>query len=316
MKRLLPISLVATSFNEATNAPAWCASLLQMRELPSELVIADSESTDGTVDLLRALLAGSPFPIVVLSGKCGIAEGRNRAVAAARFEHVAITDFGVTFDQCWLSELYAALTEAEWVGGVYKITWKNTVQRSFSRLFDIPANALSEAEFLPSSRSFGIRKTLFEASGGYATTLVLGEDTEFVFRLKRLGASYKLARSAVVGWLPRETLTALIKQSYRYAYWDGVAGQNSGRVAHVIFLAVLVVPPVAITAASPAWGPVALAVSASALWAKASWNTYRSSHHGLATFRDAMTYAVATIGSCAGYAAGVMSKALRAGWRR
>lgn len=310
-REALPVSLVVTSFNEVRNVLAWCKSLLAMDTWPSEIIVADSDSTDGTVDELRRCLDGH-LHLVILHGRCSISEGRNKAISAAANENVVITDFGVTFDRSWLRNMHSVLVTNDWAGGCYIITAGNPIQNAFARLFDVEPERLVEASFLPSSRSFGVRRSVFIAANGYDTSLVLGEDTALVSKLRGLGLRYQLARNAVVHWHPRESLHAIYVQNYRYAYWDGRASQNAGRWLHIAFW--IVISMAALTGSLVAgWQGAAggLAVSAAILYAKVAPNTLRCSSHSLPQILDLVVYYTTTTGSALGYLAGSFARLRR-----
>lgn len=308
----LPISLIVTCFNEERNVADWCKSLLDMEAWPSEIVISDSDSTDNTVIELRKHLEGNGFDLVILPGKCTISEGRNRAVARARFEHVAITDFGVIFDRRWLTTLNQTLSNNDWAGGCYTMVWQNSVQRAYCRLFDVNAATLDEKRFLPSSRSFALTKSAFQAAGGYDTTLELGEDTALVLRLRSMPLRYRLERQAIVHWFPRRDIRAVYLQNYRYAYWDGLASQNIGRWLHVLFWAVITLTPVA-SLVSPSWGYKlgVLAGAMTLLFAKTSSNTLRGTSRSWARPMDLFIYYVTITGSVLGFIMGTLHRWLK-----
>jgi glycosyltransferase involved in cell wall biosynthesis len=308
----LPISLIVTCFNEEGNVRAWCSSLLAMDALPAEIVVSDSDSTDRTVALLREALEQQGPVLVIIPGRCSIAEGRNRAIEQARHERIAITDFGVTFERPWLSALHEALDDCDWVGGCYRLTSRNRVQSSFTRLFDVLPDQLDESSFLPSSRSFALRRSCFAAAGGYDTSLILGEDTAYVLRLRSLPLRYRLERRAIVHWLPRDSLHAIYLQNYRYAYWDGRAGQSAGRWTHVAFWAAVTSPALfaaMVAKSGTSWAALALAATAiGILAAKVARNTLRSSAQTLPRPIDLLVYYVTTTGSVIGYLAGVWQR--------
>lgn len=302
-----PISLIVTCYNEEESVTSWCDSFLAMESLPQELIIADSDSTDNTIRKLREGLSGYPGKLVILEGKCNISAGRNKAITAASHKKIAVTDFGVTFHPLWLPKLSDSLDFYDWVGGVYELVWGNSVEKSFCRLFNTPADKLDASSFLPSSRSFGLTRKAFLEVGGYNESLAIGEDTDLVLRLKCSGLTYQLVREALVYWSPRSTIKSIYIQNYRYAYWDGVASQNHGRWNHIAFWIVLLAMPIAGAASFNGRGIVpGLLASIAVLFLKTSRNTRRSCS-GLPRPLDMLVYATTILASSIGYISGLFS---------
>jgi hypothetical protein len=77
--------------------------------------------------------------------------------------------------------------------------------------------------FLPSSRSVLFRRSAWERVGGYPEWLDYCEDLVFDFALKRSGARFAFAPTAVVWFRPRMSLRAFFRQYFLYARGDGKA---------------------------------------------------------------------------------------------
>lgn len=231
-------SLIVTCFNEEVRIRDWVSSFLRMTKLPKEIVLVDSESTDNTLVIFNDVMSTSDYEgkINIIKTKCNISQGRNIAISNASFEVCLITDFGVKFNPDWCANLYNAMLGYDWAGGIYQLISDNIVQDSFRRLFDLRISEINVDNFLPSSRSFAMTKSIHSAVGGYDENLEIGEDTDLIYRLKKLNARYCLVKNAVVYWWPRENYKDLFKQNFRYAYWDGLARNNYGRLNHIAFL--------------------------------------------------------------------------------
>lgn len=303
----LSISLIVTSYNEENNVREWATSLLAMTSLPYEIILADSGSTDNTLAILDEVFAESSVKLRVLHGRCTIPEGRNNAMKAATCEKFAITDFGVVFHPDWLQEIYDGLCQADWVGGYYQMKGKNAVQHSYCRLFDRPAGKVDEKQFLPSSRSFGIRQSLFETTGGYDETLPIGEDTDFVLRLRAMQKPYLFLPKALVTWFPRDTLKKIFTQHYKYAFWDGRAGQNNGRLIHVFMAFALVILPIFLLALSPVLAVICAAISIGMICVKIARNVHRNKYKPRLKGSDVCVYVAVILGSSIGYLSGLFS---------
>jgi glycosyltransferase involved in cell wall biosynthesis len=83
------ISVVLPTYNGADHIAAAVRSLRAQTVPPWEVVISDSGSTDGTLDIVRAELAGAPFPVRILPRRtAGMVKNWNAAISAARGEFV------------------------------------------------------------------------------------------------------------------------------------------------------------------------------------------------------------------------------------
>lgn len=302
------ISLIVTCFNEGLSIEKWCRSFLKLSKLPNEVIIADANSSDDTVPQLKKYLKGYHGTLIILSGKCNISAGRNKAIRAANNKKIAITDFGIQFHPSWIENISLALNYNDWVGGVYEITWDNSIQRSYAKLFGLSAEKINEKVFLPSSRSFGLTKDTFALSGGYNESLFIGEDTELVLRLRSLSLKYSLIREAIVYWKPRASLSLIYLQHYKYAYWDGIAGQNRGRWLHILFITSIITIPVNSYFLFKFQGLIAgLLLSVFLVLCKTNINTARTKS-GTPNLLDVIVYLSTVTGSCVGFAAGLIRK--------
>src|SRR5207247_2481502 len=79
MARNASVSVIIPTWNEAKYLPALLDSLQNQTRSPLEILIADSESTDGTQDLAEARGA-----LLVPGDRRGPGEGRNRGARSAR----------------------------------------------------------------------------------------------------------------------------------------------------------------------------------------------------------------------------------------
>lgn len=196
---------------------------------PSEIVVCDGGSTDGTAGLLRTLGADLPLRVVEEAG-ANIARGRNCAIRAASEDVLAITDAGCVIDSEWLERITEPLLrspEVDAVGGGYSLIGNTLVQR-WTRASSLPLDMQSPEDFLPSSRSFAVRRGAIERAGLYPEQLTFaGEDTALVLRMKQQGARFVTRWDAMVHWYPRPTLGAFLRQHYLYGLGDGEA-RNSG----------------------------------------------------------------------------------------
>jgi glycosyltransferase involved in cell wall biosynthesis len=299
------VTLICTLFNEAETIRDWCASLLAMSVAPTELVIVDAMSTDGTGQIITDSLAGSDVALRIIRQPCNISEGRNIATRAANTEKVAVCDAGVRFDRMWLERIAQGMDNAEWVGGYYKLGGTLSIQKAFRNLFEIPVQKVDAANFYPSSRSFAYRKSAWALVGGYDESLKIAEDTDFVKRLRASGASYIFVPDAIVCWDVRNTVKATWLQHYRYAFWDAIAGQAAWRTKHGLFYLVMFAQLlVALLIGSPLLMAMAIAI----IWIKPTLNIRRLGLVRPAGPIEVFIYYMVGAASTIGYANGLFKK--------
>lgn len=225
-KLQLPISVVITTFNEASNIEKWCDSLLAQTAVPSELIVVDSESNDSTLSKIDQKMKGSNIVTKLITKKCNISEGRNIAIDAASNEKIAVTDGGVELVPEWLYRIYNGLEHSEVVAGYYSFGGNNKYQKAYKSLFYVGTESVDSKAFLPSSRSLGLLKKCWKSVGGYNEDFRIGEDTDFDLKLKKAGFKFFFEPLALVEWELRPTLAAMFKQQYLYSKWDGIIRQN------------------------------------------------------------------------------------------
>src|SRR5215210_2695466 len=104
----MQIAVILTVLNEAEALPRLLESLAAQTLRPDEIVVAEGGSRDGTAAVLaeHAARLGLPLRVVDAPG-ANIAQGRNRAIAAATSEIIAATDAGVRCPPEWLARLTA-----------------------------------------------------------------------------------------------------------------------------------------------------------------------------------------------------------------
>ncbi len=218
----MKISLVSTVFNEADNIRAMITGLLNQTRPADELIIVDGGSTDDTVARLRAF--GDAVTVLVEPG-CNISEGRNRGIAVATGDVIAVTDAGTVHHRTWLEELTAPFTHdpaCNAVAGFFQAAPTTVFEAAMGATVLPLVDEIDPETFLPSSRSVAFRKTAWAAIDGYPEWLDYCEDLVFDMRLQQLGA-FEFAPTALVDFRPRGSLGAFFTQYYRYARGDGKA---------------------------------------------------------------------------------------------
>jgi glycosyltransferase involved in cell wall biosynthesis len=219
-------SVVITTKNEIGSIKGLLHSLEKQAGL-GELVIVDGGSTDGTVQAIEEFKSTASCPVKIISDPhANIARGRNIAIENAQGEIIAVTDAGCEVGPTWLASLVQPMVENPnigMVGGFFKAAKGSLSHNILSAVTIPPLYEIQAGRFLPSSRSFGFRKSVWQQVGKYPEWLPICEDLVFDLKLKRSQVPYEFAPDAWVTWFVRSTWWEYFWQYYRYARGDGHA---------------------------------------------------------------------------------------------
>lgn len=171
---------------------------------PTQLLVVDNGSADGTAELL------AQWPVTVLTEPVHVpvAAARNRAAASAYGSLIAFTDDDCVPTPTWLEALLAS-----WRDGVALVQGRTTADpvghvQPLSRSQWTPAEA-----GLYETSNIAYDAAAFRAAGGFDEAFAgevaqvlgprfgrypFGEDTELAWRVKRTGGSSRFAATAVV----------------------------------------------------------------------------------------------------------------------
>lgn len=170
------ITIIVPTKNEEKNIPSFVSSLPPM----VQLIVVDA-SSDSTPDLIRQI---RPENTKIVYSHARIAEARNLGVDMARSRWLLFTDADCSFPPDYFPALHFLWPADAYYGpkisdGPYQQYYRNFSlwQERFDR-FGIPA--VSGSNFL-------VRRDVFQAVGRFDPQLLVNEDTELGFRLKKFG---------------------------------------------------------------------------------------------------------------------------------
>lgn len=238
MPDIVPASLILTTLNEGKTVQIFFESLIHQTVFPAEIVVCDGGSTDKTLELLFTVERhGIPIHIHTETGAT-IARGRNHAIEHSLYDILVVSDCGCILHSDWLEKITLPLLmdpSCEVVAGGYVLEGKTYFQKIASAA-EIPVAEIPERLYLPSSRSFALRKKSWQEVGGYPEDLSFaGEDTALCMQLKAAGKKFITQRDARVTWFPRVTLHAYIKQHYFYGVGDGESRMKTTFYVKIFF---------------------------------------------------------------------------------
>lgn len=191
-----------------------------------------NESQESINKLLNALNSQTlkADEIIIIDAKdynnCSRSKGRNIAIKKAKNEVIAITDAGCSPHKYWLEKITALFKDAEVdvVAGGYRMVANNNFEKAESIFLGIKQKDIT-ADFMPSARSMAFTKSIWKKAGGFPESLTqTAEDTQFNIELLKVGARFKVAKSAIVDWYMPKNIFEFAKKIKNYAKGDVKSG--------------------------------------------------------------------------------------------
>ena len=221
------VSVVIPVRNEALSLPALFESLAHQTFAPSEIVLVDGGSTDGTADRVRAMAEAEPRIRLIEAGPATPGRGRNVGITAVRHEWVALTDAGAWVEPTWLEELVTAARREPHVSVVYG-NYEPVTDTFFTRCaalaYVAPKNAAARGSLRgPSTISMLLTREVWELVGGFPD-LRAGEDLIFMERVADLGVHIAWAPAATVWWQLQPSLVSTFRRFITYSRHNVRAG--------------------------------------------------------------------------------------------
>lgn len=258
------VAVAMTVRNDPDGTRVTLDSLREQSLAPSEVVVVDGGSTDGTREMLAAYAEAWPALSVIDAPGDNIAQGRNRAIRSATCDIVACTDAGCRADERWLERITAPLRNsgADFVAGFYEIEPANLLERVIGlATMRGQLEPVDPERFNPSARSVAFTREIWRRAGGYPEWLRYSEDTLFDHKVRALRPRWHFEERAIVRWRPRTGLRQLWKQFYAYGTGRGRTGIDAASFHHNIRDGVLVIAAMLLAFVTP-WSLLVAAVLA------------------------------------------------------
>ena len=194
---------------------------LQRYAGPWEVVVVDNGSADGTPDVVREAQASMPNLVLVEEPKRGIGRARNRGVEASSGDLLLFVDADDVVGEGWLARMAAALADHPFVCGSVESDQLNQGAAERFNPFASPEDAgpRKAFDFLPfaPTGNLGLRRSAFEAVGGFQRLSGSGSDVDLSWRLLLAGYPLHFVPEAVIHYRYRESVGATLRQSMFYA---------------------------------------------------------------------------------------------------
>jgi glycosyltransferase involved in cell wall biosynthesis len=212
----LELTVVIPCRNAAALLPAMLDSLAA--DPPAgewEIVVVDDRSTDETARVAEDR-RDLPVRVIRTSGPGGPGAARNAGAAHARGDLLLFLDHDDQVDRGYIAAMTAALRDADLVAGTLDVRRLNPRWVVESRPDSVVDGLFEHFDFLPYAPScaMGIRRSVFEAVGGFAARD--GEDVDLSWRAQLQGYRIAHAPGAVLHYRYRSTFVGLVRQAITY----------------------------------------------------------------------------------------------------
>lgn len=173
---------------------------------------------DGSVDATREVVETFDGVTVLVGPKRGPSAARNVGARVASTRLLCFVDADDVVGDGWANAMVTSLQQHEVVTGPLDLAslnepaWAGTRGTGWGRELDRFEGAFPYA----SSCNLGIRRSVFDAIGGFDETLTVGEDLELSLRLSLAGHHIHFDDRAVVHYRTRTSMLAIARQAFRY----------------------------------------------------------------------------------------------------
>ncbi|HNQ28043.1 MAG TPA: glycosyltransferase family 2 protein [Aquaticitalea sp.] len=183
----MKISIITATYNSAKTLNVCMDSVLNQTYRDIEYLIIDGNSTDATVDLIKAKAAAHPH-IVWVSGKDkGIYDALNKGIEKATGDVIGFVHSDDFLADSTIVEKIASVFNTQQVDGVYgnlhyvKFDAPGTIVRNWvSQPF---RKALLNRGWMPAHPTLFLKKSVYQNHGVFDLTYKIAADYDFILRV-------------------------------------------------------------------------------------------------------------------------------------
>lgn len=221
-----PVTVIIPSYNEQDVACKTIHSVLESGYPDLHVIFVDDGSTDNTAEVIRQAYGSEPRLTYIRKENGGKASALNEGLKAAETEIVVCVDADTMFAPGSITRLVSQFRDPR-VGAVAgnvkvgnrlnPLTVWQSIEYVTGQNFDRRAYGyLNSVPVVPGAIGAWRRSAVMEA-GGYEVD-TLAEDTDLTFRLRLMGYHTRTENSALAFTEAPDTIRALAKQRYRWAF--------------------------------------------------------------------------------------------------
>jgi cellulose synthase/poly-beta-1,6-N-acetylglucosamine synthase-like glycosyltransferase/peptidoglycan/xylan/chitin deacetylase (PgdA/CDA1 family) len=220
------VSVVVPAYKEERVIAQTVRSLLASRYEAFEIIVVDDGSPDRTSEVVRGEFGGEPRVRLFTKENAGKAEALNYGLRRARGEVIVGLDADTVFEPDTLAALAhrfrdprvgAVAGNAKVGNRINVVTRWQALEYVTSQNMDRRAFASLDCITVVPGAVGAWRRELLEKVGGFSSD-TLAEDQDLTLRVRRLGYKIGYSERAVAWTEAPDTLRALAKQRFRWAY--------------------------------------------------------------------------------------------------
>lgn len=229
------VSLIMPAKNEEKSVGPTLDAVFASTRLPDEIIVADGQSVDRTVERLQAYMERGVVVRVVPNPQIFAGAGRNRAAAVATGDVLLFLDFGILVHPRWIEEMARPFEQTagiDAVGGRFEPQMESEFQYCvagiecremilFSRLSRAEQRLRVAGQIDLSVGVLAITRNCYQRLGGMPTWLRAAEDKLFGWKMRSARARTVLSLDAVCYLQIRRDTKTLFTQNFIYARGDG-----------------------------------------------------------------------------------------------
>ncbi len=193
-----------------------------------EIIVADGQSTDQTVQIVSDLQKHHPALRMVKNNNRIVPTGFNLALQQARGEVIIRVDGHTRIAQDYVYHCVQALqsTDAVTVGGRMDPVGETRIGKAIALATSTPFGVggsrfhfAKEAAWVDTVYMGAWRRNTFRQIGGLDEEMVRNQDDEFNYRIRANGGKILLSPKIRSVYTVRSTLKGLWQQYYQYGFW-------------------------------------------------------------------------------------------------
>ncbi len=217
-RQAAPVTVVIPARDEASTIGPLLDSLLAQTRPPEEILVVDAGSTDSTAETVRRyarrgvslLEIGPAFP----------GRARNRGIAQARHDWIALIDAGCVAHPQWLAALDAGRSALPSRMGVVWGCYEPLVETAWDEAQALvigPIRRRLHGQTAPFVASSLIHRDMWRRVGGFREDLRAAEDLIFFDALRDMLTAEKFAPTATVSWELGQSVGAFFRRLRVYS---------------------------------------------------------------------------------------------------